>query len=151
MINKLAATAATGAVMAASLTITSPATAAQVHRHDRACSVATLRGAYSGNIRGISNTGPFNLQSTTVFHGDGTATGTKVTLADESGVSTFTADDTYTLNDDCTGTLTAVRSTGVTVNYVIVLVDGGAKVALLQTDPGYVASGAFDRVAGMRP
>lgn len=149
MINKLAVTAATGAVIAsAALSVSSPAHAAQPPVHDKGCSVATLRGAYGGNISGTSSTGPFNLQSTTVFHGDGTATGIKVTLADRSGVSTFTARDTYTLADDCTGTLTAVRSTGAVVHYVIVVVDGGRKVALLQTDPGVVANGAFERIKG---
>lgn len=146
MIKKLAITAATGAMIATTvLTATSPAQAAAVHGR---CSVATLRGAYAGNIMGTSNTGPFNLQSTTVFHGNGTATGIKVTLANRSEVTTFTADDTYTLAADCTGTLTAVRSTGAVVHYVIVVVDGGRKVDLLQTDPGFVANGSFERVAG---
>ncbi|WP_225850502.1 hypothetical protein [Streptomyces sp. HPF1205] len=146
MINKLAVTAATGAMIATTvLTATSPAHAAPVHER---CSVATLRGAYAGNIMGTSNTGPFNLQSMTVFHGDGTATGIKVTLANRSEVTTFTANDTYTLAADCTGTLTAVRSTGVVAHYVIAVVDGGRKIDLLQTDPGSVANGAFDRVAG---
>lgn len=148
MIKKFVAASAVAGATAAPLAFTPSAYAAEMHVGHRTCSVHTLRGAYSGNIGGTSSTGPFNLQATTVFHGDGTANGNNITLANESGVTTFTSTNTYTLGDDCTGTLTAVRTTGVTAHYVIAVTDGGAKIAWLQTDPGTVANGTFDRVSG---
>ncbi|GAA1949505.1 hypothetical protein [Catenulispora subtropica] len=149
MIKKLVATATTSAlVTATAITLAAPARAAAVQLHNEGCSLRTLQGAYSGNISGISSDGPFNFQATNVFNGDGTGTGIKVTRVDESGVSTYTAELTYTLDEDCTGTLTAVRSTGVTTHYVIVVTDDGKKVAMLQTDPGFVADGTTDLVSG---
>ena len=148
MIKKLVVTAFAGAGVAAStFAFAAPAQADQVQRHHRACSVHTLQGAYSGNVSGFSSAGPFNFQATNVFYGNGSGAGIKVTRADESGVSTYTAQLTYTLSEDCTGTLTVLRSTGVITHYVIAVSDDGAKVSMLQTDPGFVANGATDLVS----
>lgn len=147
MIEKLVAAATTGVlVTATAITFAAPAGAATVRLHDRGCSLRTLQGAYSGNVSGTSSAGPFNFQATNVFHGDGTGTAIKVTRADESGVTSYTAQLTYTLAEDCTGSLTVLRSTGVTTHYVIAVTDGGARVAMLQTDQGFVADGVTDRV-----
>lgn len=149
MINRLVSTAAAGALVTASaIALAAPAQAAAARLHNRGCSLRTLQGAYSGNISGTSSTGPFNFQATNVFNGDGTGTGIKVTRADEAGVMTYTAQLTYTLATDCTGTLTAERSTGVTTHYVIAVTGNGTKIAMLQTDPGFVANGTTDLVSG---
>ena len=116
-------------------------TAVAAHR----CSLSTLDGDYLGNLTGTTATaGPVALQALVSFHGDGTATGVTTTLMTlTSGPITFTSTITYTLNSNCTGSLTVVRSTGQTTHYNMVVVDNGEEINLLQIDPGTVVTGVF--------
>jgi hypothetical protein len=109
------------------------------------CSVASLNGNYLGNFSGTSSsTGPFALQDLVIFNGNGTGNAS-LTLTSETsgGPISFTATFTYTLNSNCTGTLTALRSTGQTVHYDIVAVENATEVDFLQTDPGFVTTGVI--------
>jgi hypothetical protein len=49
-------------------------------------------------------------------------------MTETSGPTTFTETLTYTLNSDCSATLTAMRSTGTTAHSVITVTDNGSKV-----------------------
>jgi hypothetical protein len=129
------------------LTSSAPAKAAPALASPAGCSVKVLKGNYGGNISGTStSTGPLALQAIATFNGDGTATADITLMTETSGPTTFTDTITYTLNSDCSGTLTAVRTTGETVHYVITATDNGSKVELMQTDSGFVATGVLDHV-----
>ena len=113
------------------------------------CSESDLQGSYAGNFGGtITGVGPVAAQILAIYNGDGTATGVKTTLmSGTGGPTTFTSTVTYTLNADCTGTLTVVRSTGQTTHYVIVVTGKNAEeIHILATDPGSVVTGVSKAV-----
>jgi hypothetical protein len=116
-------------------------------RAAQTCSVGTLIGDYVGNLSGTTaSTGPVALQALVQFAGDGTATSPVATLMTQTaGPITFTANITYTLNSDCTGTLTVVRSTGQTTHYVIAVAKEESEINLLAVDPGSVVTGTFKK------
>jgi hypothetical protein len=110
----------------------------------RSCSVATLDGSYLGNFSGTSSvSGALAYQALATFNGDGTGTASVTLMTLTSGPTSFTSVLSYALNQDCTGTVTSMRSTGQTVHYNIVVVNKGAEVDLLQTDPGSVVTGVI--------
>ena len=130
------------------LTHTTPAKADQTAASaSQSCSVKTLQGNYGGNINGTSTaTGPLALQVLATFNGNGTGTADVTLMTETQGPVVFTDTVTYTLNSNCSGMLTVIRSTGETVHYDIVVTLLGTKMDLLQTDAGNVATGEFNHV-----
>jgi hypothetical protein len=110
------------------------------------CSDSTLKGEYAGNINGQTSGGLFALQVEATFAGNGTATATVVETTETAPPVTFTDKITYTLPADCSGTLTAVRSTGATVHYDIAVTLAGVEINLIQTDTGVVSTGVLHHV-----
>lgn len=126
----------------ATLTCLMPVQAAAAGPKAGGCSLKTLHGTYSGAIVGTSSSsGPYAQQILSEYHGDGTAWTQGTLMKETSGPTSYTTNSTYTLNSDCTGTLTGVRNTGERVHYVIVATPDGTRVNILRTDPGYVATG----------
>ena len=106
------------------------------------CSVSSLQGNYLGNLSGTSSsTGPLALQVQTTFDGNGGGTANVTLMTESSGPISFTSVITYTVDSNCTGTLTSQRSTGQTVHYKIAVVEKANEVDLLQTDAGFVVTG----------
>jgi hypothetical protein len=100
--------------------------------HARACSNASLRGAYGFQTGGIivpDGTPRGNL-GRWVFDGAGNFTNA-LTVNDNGTIIPVTDAGTYTVNADCTGTISP-DSGG---SDDIVLVDGGNEFHLLRTDP----------------
>jgi len=129
------------------LTSAAPAKAAQAQARPAGCSAKVLKGNYGGNLSGTStSTGPLAGQVMATFNGDGTATADVTLMTETSGLATFTETLTYTLNSDCSGTLTAVRSNGTTAHSVITVTDDGSKVEQMFTDPGIIATSVLDHV-----
>lgn len=110
------------------------------------CSDKTLDGNYGGNIDGQTSSGPFALQVLATFNGNGTATANVVEMTETSGPTSFTNTVTYSLGSNCSGTLTAVRSTGATVHYDITATLVGVEIDLMQTDSGVVSTGVLHHV-----
>jgi hypothetical protein len=110
------------------------------------CSDKTLSGEYAGNINGQTSSGPFALNVEFTSAGNGTATADVVEMTETSGPTSFTDTITYTLNADCSGTLTAARSTGATVHYDIDATLVGIEFDLMQTDSGVVSTGSLHHV-----
>ncbi|MFJ4963819.1 hypothetical protein ACIP6P_15445 [Streptomyces sp. NPDC088729] len=137
----------TATVAAVTLAGALPAGAAPPASHPQGCSVRTLQGDFGGNFSGTSaSAGPLAYQTLVTFHGNANATATSTLMTETSGPTRFTSTITYTVKRDCTGTLTARRSTGQTVHYDITVVADGTQVALLETDSGSVVTGRLERV-----
>jgi hypothetical protein len=93
-------------------------TASSTQPKVKTCSNATLQGAYGSNQTGTLNGLPFAQVNRVVSDGNGNVTGSGTAVV--NGVvsfPTFTA--TYTVNSDCTGSLTSVTPPGLTQNFVI--------------------------------
>ena len=118
------------------------------------CSLATLRGTYIYAYDGFNVENgqrfPFAFAGQEVYYGDGTMTG--VHSASTNG--TITRDipytGTYTVNRDCTGTLTTTEELG-TFHYDQFVGPKGNEFSWVATDPGVVASGFERRVSELTP
>jgi len=124
-----------------------------------ACSNATLTGDYGFSVTGTRPSGP-NMPIETVvgtalthFNGDGTLTQIDNIHGSLSG---FTSPDrpgsgTYTLNSDCTGTMTLSNSGSPTLTLAIVVVADGDEVRTAVVSPAPVMVGSNGRRVVSRP
>jgi hypothetical protein len=108
-----------------------------VHAHNGACSVASLKGTYaylrSGSVMGQGPRAELGLD---LFNGDGKRgiirnTGASYTVSFDWSNSAW-PDGSYTVDEDCTGSLYAAD--GTKANNIIVL-DGGKRFWLLTAGP----------------
>jgi hypothetical protein len=114
------------------------------------CTVATLRGAYLYALDGFtiggdmaSQRAPFAQAGRELFRGDGTMSG--IGTANFNGtLFHLTYAGTYTVEPDCTGTVTFSDNEGVVSHYDIAIEDEGAEFGFVQTDPNIVTAG-FER------
>jgi hypothetical protein len=116
------------------------------------CTLATLRGLYmfaqSGYVTISGSLVPQGVTGKAVFYGNGKFD----SLATISIGGTIIPDDaapgTYTLNSDCTGTVTVLmKAPTPDVHLDIFVAPDGDKFFTIQTDPGNVLSGTEQRVA----
>jgi hypothetical protein len=116
------------------------------------CTLATLRGLYmfaqSGYVTISGSLVPQGVTGKAVFYGNGKFD----SLATISIGGTIIPDDaapgTYTLNSDCTGTVTVLmKAPTPDVHLDIFVAPDGDKFFTIQTDPGTVLSGTEQRVA----
>jgi len=107
------------------------------------CNLETIKGAF-----GYLNTGTaFGTALASVgsmtFDGAGNIAGTD-TNSFGGAISTTPFTGTYTVNGDCTGTLT-VNFGFFSVNNHIVIVDNGKEINLIETNAGTIATGVMKR------
>jgi hypothetical protein len=116
------------------------------------CTLATLAGLYifaqSGYVTISGSLVPQGVTGKAVFYGNGKFD----SLATLSIGGTIIPDDaapgTYTLNSDCTGTVTVLMTAPTPdVHLDIFVAPDGDKFFTIQTDPGNVLSGTEQRVA----
>ncbi len=102
---------------------------------------ATLRGTYmshgSGTIVGV---GPVVAVGLIMYDGKGNLVN-PFTLSVNGNISSNTAIGTYTVNSDCTGTVT---QTGGNFNFVVAA--DGSQVFWIEIDPSTVISGSAQRL-----
>ncbi len=120
-----------------------PGVSASVVRADGGCSVASLNGAYAtegegtfvGALPGFPPPPlPFGEVILDHFNGAGSFFGdAKVNAGGVVLDVPFTG--TYTVNPDCTGTVTVNTSLGLTLHNAMVVIGGGQRFILTQTDP----------------
>jgi hypothetical protein len=122
-----------------------------VHAHNGACSVASLKGTYaylrSGSVMGQGPRAELGLD---LFNGDGKRgiirnTGASYTVSFDWTNSPW-PDGIYTVDEDCTGSL--YTADGTKANNIIVL-DGGKRFLVLTAGPlgeGKVISGEGTRL-----
>jgi len=125
------------------------------------CGSGILRGGYGSGTTGLINTSsdpnaltiptfvPFAEAAYFHFDGHGGLSGTST--ADFGGlVSPVTFIGTYTVNPNCTGSLTVNAGANGTVHRDLVIVDAGNEVEFVSTDPSVVIAGYMkkQRVGG---
>jgi uncharacterized protein (AIM24 family) len=81
--------------------------------------------------------GPFAGVNLEAFDGNGKMTATGYASLNGSIVPA-TANGTYTVNPDCTGTYSVQNSLGLTVHAFFVIDEGGNELQIVITDPGTV-------------
>lgn len=108
----------------------------------RRCSAESLRGRYGVSATGqIAGFGPVAFVGWADFDGASSLDGADW-ASFNGAISARHTTGTYTVNDDCTGTVTFVSETrNVEAHFRLVLVDGGKQVFFIETDPNTVVSG----------
>ena len=111
------------------------------------CSMRTLHGSYGGDLTGTStSTGPTAGQVVETFRGDGTGTADVILMTQIQGPLSFNGEPvTYTLNGNCTGTLTALRG-GEAHHFDIVVTDSGRTIYQLRIDTGNALAGTLQKI-----
>jgi len=117
---------------------------------DKECSDATLEGRFAFTSTGFITdppdlAGPFAIVGTQTFDGDGAFTAT-ATVSQNGNIIPVSIAGTYTVNADCTGTLTAqISPVDITTHVFFVIDDNGKEFQHIQTDPGVVVTGIARR------
>src|SRR2546425_138258 len=109
------------------------------------CTLRSVKGAFGATFTGTITAGPFAGPYAAVArivcdgkgfcHGEGTQSlnGTVVPLVDQGA--------TYTVNPDCTGSITVDLGDGQTIHFNFIIVDHGKEIRSIQTDPGTAVTG----------
>jgi hypothetical protein len=133
----------------------------KLHANPQACSTTTLQGGYGAGTSGLINTSgnpndiriktfaPFAEAAYFLFDGHGNLSGSST--VDFAGfISPVTFTGTYTVNANCTGSLTVDAGASGIVHRDLVIVDAGKEVEFVSTDPGVVIAGYMkkQRVGG---
>jgi hypothetical protein len=123
---------------------------AQASEH-RECSNATLRGSFGFTSTGTLITtpppfaGPYAEVGRQTFDGNGNTAAT-ANISANGNIVALTLQGTYTVDPDCTGSMTlAVSPLDITVNLYFVIDDNGEQLRTIHTDPGVVESGVFSK------
>lgn len=132
--------------------LASPSMALAGDRHDHECSVKTLRGEYLFHASGynISPTGaalPKAIIEKLVFDGEGNVSTPAVSVSINGTIvqPPQGAPGIYTVDADCTGTLTFADAAG--VKFDLQIKPNGNRINLLQTNPNTVMQGTAERVS----
>jgi uncharacterized protein (TIGR03437 family) len=115
-------------------------------RGQYACSTGSLTGPYAYaiegfNILGSGGTIPAADSGLYTSDGNGHFSGAD-TISVGGTVVSRTVSGSYTVNSDCTGSATFTDTLGNSANLDLFVANGGTQVQFIQTDSGFVLSGA---------
>jgi hypothetical protein len=116
------------------------------------CSLATLKGLYmfaqSGYTTVNGSLAPEGVTGKDIFHGNGSFDSLATISIGGDIIPGDASPGTYTVNSDCTGTVTVHMTPPVPdVHLDIFVAPDGDKYYTIQTDPGNILSGKIQRVA----
>ena len=129
--------------MATAVTVFTLGVATTAHAQNKGCSNDSLRGTFAYTSTGFIASppeiaGPLVEVGTQSFDGTGNTTAT-ATLSQNGNILPVTVTGTYTVNPDCTGTMTLqVSPIAVTVHVFFVIDDSLNGFQAIETDPGLV-------------
>ena len=120
-------------------------------REQRGCSNASLQGSFgftsTGTLLALPPplAGPFAEVGRQTFDGNGNTDGT-ATASANGNIAKLTLQGTYSVNPDCTGSMTLfVFELGGSFNADFVIDDDGAELRVILTDPGIVESRVYKK------
>ena len=122
------------------------------HDRDRGCTNATIRGTYAFAVHGqiLTPNGPIPIEglARTTFDGYGNLTQVD-TIAENGNVAVIwrPGTGTYTVNSDCTGTMTVNDQDLPALHLTILISQSGNHIRTVVTDPGFSTTSEADRVA----
>jgi hypothetical protein len=109
------------------------------------CTDASLRGSYGYSFDGtVMGIGPTAGSGVITFDGEGNLSGAD-TLSLNGTIIPRTLTGTYTVQANCTGSVTLEVSTGDIFHLAFVIVDSRRELRFIQTDAGTVITGAAIR------
>jgi len=128
---------------AAAATILALAMGPSAQAQNKGCSAGMLRGTFAYTSIGAITAppelaGPFGEIGTQYFDGTGGTTGS-ATLSTNGSINQVTVTGTYTVNADCTGTMTLlIQEFQATVHVTFVIANGGDEFQAIETETGFV-------------
>jgi len=133
------------------LVVMALAASSAVQARARECTDSTIRGTYAFTIHGqiLTPGGPLLVDgiAKTTFDGDG-----ELTQLDTVAVNGHIegvwhpSTGTYTVNSDCTGTMTLISTGQPTLHLAIVVSQSGNHIHTVVTDPGFATTSDAERV-----
>jgi hypothetical protein len=117
------------------------------------CSNATLRGSFGYTSTGTlldsfvppPFAGPFGEIGRQTFDGKGNTNAT-ATVSSNGNISTVGVNGTYTVNSDCTGSMTLnIPDFGATVHANFVIDDGATELRAIGTDAGVIETRVYKK------
>ena len=120
---------------------------------DKGCSDATLEGSFGYTSTGTllpsyvppPFAGPFGEVGRQTFDGKGKTKAT-ATLSANGNIQEVTIAGTYTVNPDCTGSMTLnVSPIGATVDAYLVVDDDGTEIRVVGTDSGVIETRVYKK------
>ena len=118
-----------------------------VARAQTGCSAASLKGSYALSMSGFfydpdGIQGVYGAAGLAVADGTGGITGTETLNLDGTPARGLQFTGSYTVNNDCTGSLSLKDSQGnAIVNMDLVIAGGGKNVSLVDYDPNVIVNG----------
>jgi hypothetical protein len=118
---------------------------------DKVCSNSSLRGSFGYSSTGTlldsyvppPFAGPFAEVGRQSFDGKGNTAGT-ATLSSNGNINRVTIQGTYTVNADCTGSMTLfIPDFGATLHADFVIDRDGAEIRSIVTEPGVIESRVY--------
>jgi len=122
-----------------------------VTAHDRVCTNSTIKGDYAFTIHGqiLTPGGPLLVDgiAKTTFDGDGKLTQVAaVAINGNIPLIWSPSTGTYTVNSDCTGTMTLISTGQPTLHLAILVSQSGGHNHTVVTDPGFATTSDAERV-----
>jgi hypothetical protein len=126
--------------------------AVSAHDHDKGCTDSTIKGPYAFTVHGqiLTPNGPIPIEglAKTTFDGNGNLTQVD-TIAENGNVSVIwrPGTGTYTVNSDCTGTMTVNDQDLPPLHLTILVSQSGNHIRTVVTEPGFSTTSEADRVS----
>ena len=134
-------------LLAIALIVSSPLTS-----HASACSNSTIRGSYAYTIHGqvFLPNGPtllINGLARTTFDGEGNLTELDAISANGNVAPGWVSNTgTYSVNPDCTGTITVTNGNQPLVHLQMIVAQSGNTIHEMLIDPGFATSADGERI-----
>jgi hypothetical protein len=127
------------------------ATSSQVQARARECTDSTIRGTYAFTIHGqiLTPGGPLLVDgiAKTTFDGDGELTQVSAVSINGSIPLVWSpSTGAYTVNADCTGSMTLISTGQPTLHLAILVSQSGNHIHTVVTDPGFATTSDAERV-----
>jgi hypothetical protein len=117
----------------------------QANASSEYCTVANVKGAFGATFTGTVTAGelagPYAAVSRVVCDGNGVCHGEGTQSFNGVIVPLVDMVANYTVNPDCTGSITVDLGAGETIKFNFVIVDRGKELRSIQTDPNVVITG----------